>query len=270
MYYIKNLTQRLSLYKKVKYKYNNDNLLQYAHILNKDFKKLQRRANTKLINECSIYYKDENLSNLSQLIGDSVKIIINSFNKFGQSNVYLSFNGGKDSVVALHLYRIASHEFAAENKGHDLQAVYFKDPSANEFDEITGFIHTITSKYGLNLRVVEDTWERGVKLFQNSSFILGSRSMDEGCGDLKPLEAGDADDFEFFRINPILNWTYGDVWNFLLYFQLEYCSLYDKGYTSIGTVNDTLPNPYLKSGDTYLPAYKLTQWEYERCSRVKH
>ncbi|UKJ89190.2 FAD synthase [Theileria orientalis] len=190
-------------------------------------------------------------------------------NKFDHSNVYLSFNGGKDSVVAFHLYRIASHEFSTDKKGCELQAVYFKDPSANEFSEITSFIHAITSKYGVNLRVVEDKWERGVKSFENSSFILGSRSMDEGCADLKPLEAGNAGDFEFYRINPILNWTYGDIWDFLLYFQLEYCPLYDQGYTSIGTVDDTLPNPYLKSGDTYLPAYKLTQWEHERCSRVK-
>merc|ERR1712130_1098642 len=77
---------------------------------------------------------------------------------------------------------------------------------------------------------------------------------------------------EFMRVNPILEWSYEDVWSFIRRLHLPYCVLYDRGYTSLGAKQSTIPNPELKVVDengkiTYRPAYMLTKNSAERSGR---
>ena len=75
----------------------------------------------------------------------------------------------------------------------------------------------------------------------------------------------------FMRVNPILDWHYGHIWHFLRRYELPYCSLYEAGYTSLGKVDDTLPNPALARPDgsgEYYPAYMLQDWTQERAGRI--
>lgn len=68
------------------------------------------------------------------------------------------------------------------------------------------------------------------------------------------------------------------VWSFLRGCKLPYCVLYDRGYTSIGNVNDTVQNEALlanenehyQNGETkqYKPAYELECEELERSNRL--
>jgi hypothetical protein len=74
------------------------------------------------------------------------------------------------------------------------------------------------------------------------------------------------------RVNPILDWSYRDVWSFLLTCKVKYCSLYDQGYTSIGSIHDTVPNALLSdssTGKSFRPAYMLTDGRLERAGRTK-
>ncbi|KAL7473179.1 hypothetical protein ACHAXS_013596 [Conticribra weissflogii] len=105
------------------------------------------------------------------------------------------------------------------------------------------------------------------------AFILGTRKNDPNAGSQGVYAPSSHYMPPFMRVNPILDWEYNDVWKFLREFDLPYCSLYDKGFTSLGTVKDTLPCPALKKdrGDGeggYWPAYMLEDWSLERAGRI--
>jgi FAD synthetase len=68
----------------------------------------------------------------------------------------------------------------------------------------------------------------------------------------------------------MLNWDYKDIWQAILLFHIPYCSLYDCGYTSLGSKGNTFPNSKLKTSDGYLPAYELLDinGDLERAGRI--
>ena len=76
------------------------------------------------------------------------------------------------------------------------------------------------------------------------------------------------------RVNPIFCWGYGNVWKFVRGLSLEYPSLYDQGYTSLGKKGDTEKNEALKYVDDdgkerYRAAYELKDGSLERRGRKK-
>lgn len=54
---------------------------------------------------------------------------------------------------------------------------------------------------------------------------------------------------QLMRINPVLDWKCRQVWEYINYYKIPYCTLYEKGYTSIGNKKNTKPNPCLAVTD---------------------
>ena len=57
---------------------------------------------------------------------------------------------------------------------------------------------------------------------------------------------------------------------FIRHLDIPFCTLYNQGFTSLGGVTDTLPNPALAldaSGTKFRPAYELMGDDEERLGR---
>lgn len=115
------------------------------------------------------------------------------------------------------------------------------------------------------------------------AIFVGTRRTDPHGAHLTHFDMTDGNWPRFMRIHPVIDWHLNEIWAFLRSPLLadrkngkdflEYCDMYDQGYTSLGGVGDTLRNPKLKYADPetgdekYKPAYTLTaDWE-ERLGR---
>jgi FAD synthetase len=109
---------------------------------------------------------------------------------------------------------------------------------------------------------------------------LGTRRTDPDGVNLSDFSPTDNNWPAFMRINPILDWTYHDIWLFLTKLKVPYCHLYDLGYrkkevclkvfryTSLGSMSKTKRNPaLLKPDGSYDPAYMLQDETKERDGR---
>jgi FAD synthetase len=201
---------------------------------------------------------------------------------WGTDELVLSFNGGKDATVLLHLVRAAMAGFLDENASapdkkescgeHNdsaqeppsskarLRCVYFVD--GNAFGEMEDFLAEMESSCDLSLERFHGSYKEGcrhmIDKYGSRGFFLGTRKSDPHGQFVESFSPSSKGWPTFMRIHPILSWNFGDIWKFLREFKLPYCRLYDEGYTSLGSRFDTDKNPALLRPDgTYRPAYTL-------------
>lgn len=160
-------------------------------------------------------------------------------------------------------------------KDYKLDSIYINSEIA--FPELSEFIVDSSREYHLNLITIKSSLKEGFDHYLNNVnrkikvIVVGIRYADPYGSNLKYEQATDHDWPSFLRVHPVLHWNYADVWDFLLGCDLPYCVLYDKGYTSLGGVDTTVPNEFLRMGGSYLPAYMLAEKadERERVGRIK-
>lgn len=179
-------------------------------------------------------------------------------------------------LAAIHIkYRSSDNEISSSiSDDLEIDSIYIN--SEMPFPELTSFITESAKRYHLNLLTIKSSLKAGFEHFLKNlnpkvkRIVVGIRYSDPYGSELQYEQQTDHDWPKFIRIHPILHWHYCDVWHFLLCCNIHYCSLYNHGYTSLGGVDTTLPNPFLKRGNGYLPAYALRDQadERERLGRV--
>lgn len=237
---------------------------------------------------------------------EALDTLLQAYNLYGPRGVIGSFNGGKDAAVVLHLQRAVLAHYCLQQLRDDdgldtlkpsdvcsevptpvwpLRAVFFL--SKDEYDEVLDFVERTRQDHGLDLETFECGWLEGLATLtaaarQNTTlgagysmslaFVLGTRRGDPNGGEQQAFAPSSLDIAHlarFMRVNPIVRWSYADVWRFLRRYELPYCSLYDQGYTSLGRRHNTVPNPALKRPDgSYLPAWMLEDATMERAGRA--
>jgi len=248
---------------------------------------------------------------MAEDIQAALKQLHDAYRLYGPTlGVIGSFNGGKDACVILELIRAAHANYHREqiqiqadsdsSGGKGLPIIYrprvvYWDKEG-EFEEVSDFAKQNVDRYDLDMVAFEKgiAFMDGLKVVVDShktplAFVLGTRSSDPNARGQGLWEPSSGFMPPFMRVNPILNWNYGKVWQFLRSYPVPICHLYQEGYTSLGTVHDTTPNPALfvpaldgndndnDNGDSaqeagvvgrYRGAWMLLDYDQERAGRI--
>lgn len=166
-----------------------------------------------------------------------------------------------------------SRKYSSEqlDKYQAIKSVYINyEP---QFPELVNFIDESKSRYSLELVSLTMKLKDGLATYlsQNKeikAIIVGTRKSDPYSSELQHFQRTDHGWPDFMRIHPVINWHYDEIWCFLKTLGVEYCKLYDQGFTSLGGVDTTIRNPSLKQNNgQYLPAFKLKGDDRERDGR---
>ncbi|KAI5837607.1 hypothetical protein DFP73DRAFT_575895 [Morchella snyderi] len=207
----------------------------------------------------------------------SLQVIQEALQRYSFDELAISFNGGKDCLVLLIIFLAElSQNSLPKSSIASLNAVYVM--SQHPFPEVDEFVdicvpsyHLDLARYALPMKKAFETYlEQNKKV---KAIFVGTRRTDPHGEFLTHFDRTDHGWPDFMRVHPVIDWHYQEVWTFLRALEIPYCSLYDKGYTSLGGTTDTHPNPVLlenKSGEStprFKPAYELVEDLQERLGR---
>ncbi|KAL7301222.1 hypothetical protein TKK_0006187 [Trichogramma kaykai] len=199
----------------------------------------------------------------------AIDAIHRCYDQFQPNQIFLSFNGGKDCTAVLHLVAIV----VEMRKVPPPICLYVT--SDDDFEEVKTFVDDASFYYGVQMVHRSGSMRRVLTEFilnkpELKACLMGIRKGDPGSERLDIFTQTDPDWPRLMRVCPILKWSYRQVWKFLLDHEVPYCSLYDEGYTSLGSRGTTTKNPLLQHPNNplrYLPAYTLADDSTERQGR---
>ena len=207
----------------------------------------------------------------------SFDVLEQCLSRYRPEQIAVAFNGGKDCTVVLHQYSLVLKKINAERQENGrLNALFIHNKP--QFDNVLEFIDQCVKFYELNVIQINGLIKDALFQLKHSHpdircIIMGTRFTDPYSSSLNDFSPTDPTWPEYMRCNPILNYSYNDVWAFLREFKVPYCQMYDQGFTSIGDKEKTMRNVRLQyqNNDTglieYKPAYLLDDEMTERDGR---
>lgn len=233
-------------------------------------------------------------------------------------NLFVSFNGGKDCtatlvIVKYYLYcNVKGYDYTQESSFLDFIENQSKHSIDNEsvklvyfirndtFQEEIDFCFSVAKKENVKLILLQSNYKTGLQYLKDTlkleTVFMGIRkddfSSDRNVSERDIIQQSDSNYPSFYRLYPVFQFTYREIWILILQSKYDYLCLYDAGFTSIGSKSKTFRNKelelseYLKKheecmSDTdkqqimsllnlqsnstiHLPAFVLDQFETER------
>ncbi|KAL1839429.1 hypothetical protein VTJ49DRAFT_1499 [Mycothermus thermophilus] len=252
---------------------------------------------------------DRVLADVQRQVWTSIDVIQEALGRYGLEHLSLSYNGGKDCLVLLVLILaclpdwvsrstrstatdpdtapkstdtdppitmsspVSSPSDSAATPDQPLQAIYIV--ATHPFAEVEDFVTKSASVYHLDLKRYALPMRPALEAYLKDrpavkAIFLGTRRTDPHGEHLTHFDPTDEGWPQLMRIHPVIDWHYVEIWAFIRHLQIPFCELYNRGFTSLGGVKDTRPNPALAiggDGSKFRPAYELRADDEERLGR---
>ena len=189
-------------------------------------------------------------------IEESLSILRYACDTF-EGGLAVTFSGGKDSLVVLHLLRTLLHEtipfpvFTIDTSVKFAETIKFRDQIARDWN-----LNLVVIKNEAALKTIEIAADkkaccealkigplRQAIVSHNLKALITGIRWDESEARADEVQISVKDTPPHTRIHPLLHFRESDVWDYIHAFGLPYCPLYDQGYRSLSCMPCTRLEP---------------------------
>ncbi|GAA5858242.1 hypothetical protein JCM1840_001109, partial [Sporobolomyces johnsonii] len=167
-------------------------------------------------------------SPLGHKVKHALDIIDKAIRDYGPDQVALSFNGGKDCTVLVHLFAASLLHHLSTSLSSSapaplpLNTIYVR--CSSPFPQVEAFTSLCAARYHLALDAIEGGMKTALQGYLDRkrargedirAVLVGTRRGDPHGASLTAFAPTDPDWPSFMRVHPILDWSYSEIWQFL-------------------------------------------------------